>query len=157
MDKRRKRFIKGWMNRAADQLERARDHLNAPMEFSECVQACQQCIELSVKSILFALKIEYSRGHGWDRQQFSSLAKRIRHAEFIGNVIAHNLDPIRLPRLLLLARFWAQFYLPAKYEFEIGHLPPTETLLDREEAALALRHAEECYCAASQMKYLSRR
>jgi HEPN domain-containing protein len=64
MDKKKKKIIEGWMDKDANQLERARDHLNAQMQFSECVQACQQCIELSIKSVLSALDIQYSRGNG---------------------------------------------------------------------------------------------
>lgn len=50
--------------------------------------------------------------------------------------------------------FWAQFYITAKYGFEAEHLASARDLFNKEEAELALRHADECYRAASQFIYL---
>jgi hypothetical protein len=60
-----------------------------------------------------------------------------------------------LPRLLLLMNLWGQFYLPAKYGFEAGHLAPAQDLFREKEAELAVEHATECHRAASELRYLS--
>ena len=62
---------------------------------------------------------------------------------------------IRLPRLLFLMNFWAQFYITAKYGFEAGYLASARDLFNREEADLVVKHADECYRAASQLRYLN--
>ena len=125
------------------------------MQFSEYIEACQECIELSVKSILSLLDVEHSANHGWDREQFSKIAKQIQESRLVDKLAEQNLAHIRLPRLLFLANFWAQFYLPAKYGFQSGYLAPAQALFDREEAVLAMHHAEQCYHAALQLRYLS--
>jgi hypothetical protein len=51
---------------------------------------------------------------------------------------------IRIPRLLFLLNFWAQFYITAKHGFEAEDLASAQELFEREEAELAVRHAEEC-------------
>ncbi len=61
---------------------------------------------------------------------------------------------LRLPRLLFLLNFWAQFYITAKYGFEAEHLASAQALFEREEAELALRHAEECLQAATRVRFL---
>ena len=155
MDKSRRRILEGWIDKASTQLQAARDHLGSYMQFSECIEACQECIELSVKSVLSFLDIEYPSSHGLNREQFSKIAKQIQDKKLVDKLEEQNLGHIRLPRLLFLANFWAQFYLPAKYGFQAGYLAPAQALFDREEAVLATQHAEQCYSAASQMRYLS--
>ena len=49
--------------------------------------------------------------------------------------------------------FWGQFYLTAKYGFEAEYLASAQELFKAEEAQLAVRHAEECYRAASALRY----
>jgi len=53
-----------------------------------------------------------------------------------------------------MINFWAQFYNTAKYGLEAGYLAPAKDLFKREEAELAVKHAEECHSAASQLRYL---
>ena len=155
MDKSKRRVAEGWIDKAANQLSAARNHFNSYMQFSECIEACQECVELSVKSILTLLNVEYSANHGWDKEQFSKIAKQIQDSRLVDKLVERNFGHIRLPRLLLLANFWAQFYLPAKYGFQSGYLAPAQALFDREEAALAIQHAEECHRAAFVLRYLS--
>lgn len=155
MDKSKRRMIEGWIDKASNQLQVAKEHLKSYTRFSESIEASQECIELSVKSILSLLDIDYPPSHGWSREQFSSIAKQIQERQLLDKLAAQNLSHIRLPRLLFLANFWAQFYLPAKYGFEAGYLAPAQDLFAKEEADLAARHAEECYRAASELRYLS--
>jgi len=154
VEKAKRRIVEGWVDTAANQLQAAKSHLNSYMQFAECIQAAQQCIELSLKSILLLLGVDYGSSHGLDQPQFSKLAKQIQDSDLVDRLAAQNLAHIRLPRLLLLANLWAHFYQPAKYGLQSGYLAPAKDLFDREEATLALRHAEECYSAAIQVKCL---
>ncbi len=61
---------------------------------------------------------------------------------------------IRLPRLLLLLNFWAEFYIIAKYGFRVEHLASARDLFEKGEAELSVRHAHECLNAARQLRYL---
>lgn len=69
------------------------------------------------------------------------------------STIPHHV--VSLPRLLFLLNFWAQFYITAKYGFEAEYLAPAKDLFKEKEAELAVQHAQECYQAASHLKYLS--
>lgn len=156
MDKSKRKMIEGWIDKASNQMQVAREHLKSYTRYSESIQASQECIELSVKSILSLLNIEYTPSHGWSKEQFSKIAEQIQERHLLDRLAAQKLNYIiRLPRLLLLANFWAQFYLPAKYGFEAGYLAPAQDLFTKEEADLAVQHAEECYRAASHLRYLS--
>ena len=61
---------------------------------------------------------------------------------------------VRLPRLLFLLNFWAQFYITAKYGFEAEYLASAQNLFEKAEAELAIRHAEECSLAATILRSL---
>lgn len=70
---------------------------------------------------------------------------------------AQNLNHnVPLPRLLLLMNFWGQFYLPAKYGFEVEQLASAQDLFRLEDANLAVHHAEECYGAALTLRHLDK-
>ena len=151
----KRRIAEGWIEKAGNQLQAAKEHLKSHTRYSEAVQASQECVELSVKSILALLGVEYPSTHGWDREQFSKIAKQVRDGQLMEKLSTQNLSyAIRLPRLLLLANFWSQFYLPAKYGFEAGYLAPAQDLFDKQEAELAAQHAEECWRAALELRYL---
>jgi len=149
-------MIEGWIDKAGNQLQAAKYHLKSYYRCSESIEASQECVELSVKSILSLLEIEYHLSHGWNREQFSSIAEQIQKKQLLEKLTAQNLyNSSRLPRLLLLANFWAQFYLPAKYGFEAGYLAPAQDLFTKQEAELAVQHAEECYRAVLELRYIS--
>ena len=154
----KRRMIEGWIDKASNQLQVAKEHLKFPAQDSEVIQAAQECIELSVKSTLSLLDITFSHSHGWeqDKKQFTAIAKQIKKKQFIDKLTAQYLNHIvNLPRLLFLVNFWAQFYITAKYGFETEYLAPAKDLFKKEEAELAVRHAQECYQAASHLRYLS--
>ncbi|OHB54134.1 MAG: hypothetical protein A2173_01080 [Planctomycetes bacterium RBG_13_44_8b] len=156
MDKSKRRMIEGWIDKVGNQLQSAKDHLKSYCRYSESIEASQECVELSVKSILSLLDIEYPLSHGWNREQFSIIAEQIQKRQLLEKITSQNLyHSSHLPRLLLLANFWAYFYLPAKYGFEAGYLASAQDLFTKQEAELALHHAEECYRAASELRYLS--
>jgi len=149
-------MLEGWIDKANHQLQAAKDHLKSSYRYSESVEASQECVELAVKSVLCFLGIEYSLSHGWNKEEFSRIAKQIQDKRLLDKIKEQNLyHSSRLPRLLLLANFWAHFYLSAKYGFEAGYLAPAQDLFGRQEAELAVQHAEECYRAASELRYIS--
>jgi len=156
VDTRKRRMIEGWIDKAGNQLQTAKDHLKSYYRYSESIEASQECIELSVKSVLSILEIEYPPTHGWNKEEFSRIARQIQKRQLLDRLKAQGLYySSRLPRLLLLANFWAQFYLPAKYGFESGYLAPPQDLFTKQEAELAVQHAEECYQAALELRYLA--
>ncbi len=155
----KRRTIEGWINKASNHLQIARDYLKGRTRHSEVAEAAQECIELSVKSILSLLDIEYPLSHGWeqDKKQFAAIARQIRDRELLDRLAAHYLDStIPLPRLLFLANFWAQFYKTAKYGFQVESLASARDLFDIGEAELAVKHAEECHRAVSCLFYLEK-
>lgn len=157
MNKTRRKTIEGWIDKASNQLLAAREHLKS-FRYSEAIEAAQECVELSVKSILSLLDIKYSRSHEWapNKKEFAGIAQQIQERQLLDKLAKQYLDQtIRLPRLLFLMNFWAQFYITAKYGFEAEHLASAHELFNKEEAELAVQHADECYRAASQLRYLN--
>jgi len=150
-------MIEGWVDKAYNQLQAAREHAKSYTQYSEAIQAAQECVELSVKSVLSLLGITFSPSHGWepDKKQFASIAEQIQKRRLIDKLTAQYFNhTVNLPRLLFLMNFWAQFYSTAKYGYEAGDLAPAKDLFGKGETELALQHAQECYAAASQLRYL---
>jgi len=156
MSKIKRKTIEGWIDKAWNQLQAAKEHLKL-YKYSEAIEAAQECIELSVKSVLSLLDIKYSPKHGWtpESKDFAEIARQIQDRQLLDKLTEQHLAyTIRLPRLLFLMNFWAQFYITAKYGFEIEYLASPRDLFEKGEAELAVQHAEECYTAAQQLKYL---
>lgn len=154
----KRRMTEGWIDKASNQLQAAKEHLKSPSQYSEAIQAAQQCIELSVKSILSFFDVTFSPSHGWeqDKKQFAAIAEQIQKKQLIEKLTAQYLNhAVNLPRLLFLLNFWAQFYITAKYGFEAEYLAPARDLFKQKEAELAVQHAEECYQAATHLRYLN--
>lgn len=145
--------MEGWIDKASNQLQTAKDHLKSQYRYSESIEASQECVELSVKSILSLLNIEYPFSHDWDNKQLSKIAEQIKKKQILEKMKAQYF-PSYLPRLLFLMNFWAQFYLTAKYGFQNEYLASAQDLFKKQEAELAIKHAEECYQAASTLRYL---
>jgi len=144
----------GWTTKARIRLDTARNHL-ASFHHSEAVQASQECVELSVKALLSYLQIRFDYVHGWRGKSLESIAQQIEERQLLARLDEHTLAHIRLPRLLFLADFWAQFYLTAKYGLQAGYLASAQDLFDRDQADLAVKHANECWSAAWQIANLS--
>ncbi len=159
MDKSKRRMIEGWIDKASNQLQVARDDLESRTRDSEAIEAAQECIELSVKAILSMLDIKYPPKHWWDQEKkdLDNIAGQIQQRQLQDRLAAQYLEhTIRLPRLLFLVNFWAQFYTTAKYGFHVHDLAPAQDLFRKQEAELAVGHAEECYRAASELRYLDK-
>ncbi|MBI4190313.1 MAG: HEPN domain-containing protein [Betaproteobacteria bacterium] len=151
-----RRIIEGWIDKARNQLQSAKQHLESRVRWSESVEASQESVELSVKAILSLLQIEFPLTHGWNNEALARIADQIQKRQLLLKLRGQNnlYWAARLPRLLLLTNFWAQFYLPAKYGMEAGRLAPPQDLFEEDEAKLAVQHAEECYRAVSELRYL---
>lgn len=153
------RLVEGWTDKASNQLNSAKQHFKSQVYYSEAIQAAQECIELSVKSILLQLNITFSQSHGWgpDKKQFNNIAEQIQNRQLIKRLTDQHLNySVDLPRLLFLVNFWSHFYITAKYGFEAGYLASAKDLFKREEAELAIQHANECYQAASLLRHLDK-
>lgn len=158
INKGKSKIIEGWIDKASNHLEVAKEHLKSYNRYSEAIEASQECVELSVKSILLLLNIEFSRTHGWDlnKKEFENIAQQIQKRQLQDKLATQHINHILdLPRLLFLANFWAQFYIAAKYGLEVGNLASAKDLFKKHEADLAVQHAEECYRAASHLRYLN--
>lgn len=157
MNDSKRKVIEGWIDKASNHLQTAREHLKSYSKYSEAIEASQECVELSVKSILSLLNIKFSRSHGWDqnKREFEDIAEQIQKRHLQDKLATEHVNHIvDLPRLLFLANFWAEFYLAAKYGFEVGNLASARDLFKKQEAELAVQHAEECHRAATHLKYL---
>ena len=156
MDETQRKTIEGWIEKASNQLQAAREHLkSSPYRTSEAIQAAQQCIELSVKSILSLLRVKYPKAHEWasEKEPFATIARQIQERKLLEKLASQHLEhPIPLPRLLLLMSFWGHFDLTSKYGFEAEYLASAQELFKPEEAKLAVQHAEECWRAALALR-----
>ena len=156
MNDTQRKTIEGWIDKASNQLQDAKEHSKSSYRCSEAIQAAQQCIELSVKSILSLLRVKYPKAHEWasEKEPFAAIARRIQEMKLIDKLANQHLNhTMPLPRLLLLMNFWGQFYLVSKYGFEAEYLASAQDLFKPKEAKLAVQHAEECYCAVSALRY----
>jgi HEPN domain-containing protein len=159
MNTNKRKMTEGWIDKASNQLQAAKQHLKSFTQYSEVIEAAQECVELSVKSILSLLNIKYTRSHDWlpNKKEFDNIAEQIQNRRLLDKLAKLNLDhTIRLPRLLFLMNFWAQFYITAKYGFEAEYLSSARDLFNKEEAELAVKHAGECLRAASELRYLNK-
>jgi HEPN domain-containing protein len=150
MHKNQRKTIEGWIDKANNQLAAAREHFSR-FEHSECVQAAQQCVKLSLKAVTAVLGLEYPRTHSWKPEDLTGIAKQLQAKSLLDSVAERGL-PIRLPRLLLLAKFWGELYILAKYGMQDGLLASARDLFEREEAELAIKHAGECSLAACSLR-----
>jgi len=134
----KEQLAQGWLESASNlrwEAERLKDFAPA-----ESVAASQRCIELAVKSMFAIFGVEFDKEHQIKQEDFSQLMDKV----------PENLEYLRFPRLLLLEQFWAKFRSVAEYGFEILGVPQGK-LFGKEEAELALKHAQECHWAASQL------
>lgn len=157
MNDSRRKTIDGWIDKASNQSQAAEKYLSTHIQYSESIEAAQECIELAVKAVLAILNIEFPPSHEWkpDKREFAGIAHQIQERQLLHKLAKQYLDnSVRLPRLLFLMNFWAQFYITAKYGFEAEYLASAKDLFGKEEAELAVRHAKECLSAANLLRYL---
>lgn len=153
MDESKRNLIDGWLNKASNHLNTAREHVKCYVLISDAIQAAQVCVELSVKAALTILEITFPRSHGWNEKQLREIAEEIEKRQLLARLKEQSLNHIRLPRLLTLVNFWEQFYIQAKYGIEAGNLAPAQELFEKAEADLAIAHAEECLRQANELRH----
>jgi HEPN domain-containing protein len=153
MDKSKRRVVDGWVEKASTHLRTAREHVASSVYYSDAVQESQVCVELSVKAILAYLDVDFPKTHGWDKEKLGKIADQVQKRCLLDRLAERHLY-IQLPRLLFLANFWDQFYLQAKYGMEAGYLASAQELFSRDEAELAVKHANECHHAATILRFL---
>jgi HEPN domain-containing protein len=132
-------MAESFLRRAWNKLDEAREHLKK-FNYSESISASQECIELSVKAIFLLFQEKYPRKHEFSEEEFEKILQ----------MIPAQLKYLDLPKIYLYSKFWSQFYTVAKYCLEklgVG----ADKLFGEEEAKLALKHAEKCESAASQL------
>ena len=130
MDDNKRNLIDGWLKKASNHLDVAREQVKSCYRISEAIQAAQVCVELSVKAILSILEIDFPPSHGWNEKQLRQIAEQIDKRQLLRKLKEQYLDHIRLPRVLVLVNFWEQFYIQAKYGIEAGSLAPAQDLFD---------------------------
>jgi hypothetical protein len=160
MNKTKRKTIEGWIDKATNQLAAAGVHVKAVGQYSEATQAAQQCVELSVKSILSLLDIRFSKSHEWapDKKEFSAITEQLQQRCLLDGLADQHLDyTLRLPRLLFLLNFWAQFYITAKYGFEATHLASAKDLFEKDEGEPAIRRADEPAASAFHFRTVPQR
>jgi HEPN domain-containing protein len=155
VDDNKRNLISGWLDKASTHLQTAREHVKSHYRISEAIQAAQVCVELSVKTALTVLEIDFPPSHGWNEKQLRQIAEQIEKRQLLARLKEQHLGHIRLPRLLILVNFWEQFYIQAKYGIEAGNLAPAKDLFDKPEAELAISHAEECLRHANELRFAS--
>jgi len=156
MDKNLRKKLEGRKDKASKQL-RIADECLKRNEYSESVQASQESIELSIKTILSLLAIEFPTSHEWkpESKQFENIAIQIRDRKIVERIDDAHLYNLRLPRLLFIFNFWGQFNTVAKYGYEKGDLASARDLfIFDDEAKLAFKHANECDMALTNLFYL---
>jgi HEPN domain-containing protein len=153
MSENKYRMVDGWLEKAFAHLQTAEEQVKSYYRVSEAIQAAQTCVELAVKAALSILEIEYPPSHGWNEKQLKGIAEQIENRNLLARLKDHQLAHVNLPRLLILANFWDQFYIQAKYGIEAGNLAPAQELFQKPEAELAVAHARECHQAAGVLRH----
>ncbi len=155
MDESKLKMIDGWIKKASNKFYHAKDLIESRTQFSEVIQESQECIELSVKSLLLLLEIDFPHKHGWDldSNQISEIIKKLKSKRVNEIIETKNLQyVVHLPRLLFLINFWSKFYIAAKYGISKEYFASADELFQKDEAELSIKHADECYRAVTNLR-----
>ena len=133
-------MAESFLKRAWNKLDEAKKHLES-WHYPESISASQD-IELSIKAIFMLLQEKYLKRHEFSEEEFEAILKKI----------PEKLKYLDFHKLYLYSKFWLSFYTVAKYGLEKIGVGP-EKLFEKEEAELALKHAEKCYYGARQLEY----
>lgn len=131
---------RSFLSRVSNKFNEAKDHFKS-YHYSESISASQECIELSLKAVFLLLGEKYTKRHWFKENEFKKILKKI----------PDELKYLDFPKLYLYSKFWESSRPIAKYGFEslgIG----ADKLFGKEEAGLALKHAEKCKNAADQLE-----
>jgi HEPN domain-containing protein len=134
-------MAESFLERAGHKLDEAREHLKM-FHYAESISSSQECIELSIKAIFLLSQEEYPKKHEFDEEEFERVLSRI----------PRSLEYLEFHKVYLYSKFWLQFYTVAKYGLEklgVG----ADKLFEKEEAELAIKHAERCRYVAQRLFY----
>ncbi len=132
-------MAESFLTRAGHELEDARTH-HSNLHYAESITSSEQCIELSLKAVFLLLEEEYPKRHYFTDDEAEKLLQRV----------PKELEYYDFPRLFLFSKLWSTFHTVAKYGDEklgIG----AEKLFKKEEADLALHHADKCLLAGKRL------
>ena len=121
-----------WLMKGRRRLQEAEIYLKQD-RYSESVSASQECIEFSVKAIFSFFNVEFTKEHKIREQKFKEVYNKIPQ---------ECKEKYNYPRIYLLSNFWSEFYIEAKYGFEILKIG-SDKIFEKGEADLALQHAYE--------------
>jgi len=133
-------MAESFLKRAWNKLDEAKKRLES-RHYPESISASQECIELSIKAIFMLLQEKYPKKHEFSEEEFEAILKKI----------PERLEYLDFHKLYLYSKFWLSFYTVAKYGLEKIGVGP-EKLFEKEEAELALKHADKCYYGARQLE-----
>jgi HEPN domain-containing protein len=121
----------GYVSQAMNRIRSAEGLLQQGY-YAGCVQDSQHAIEFLAKCVFLVQGRPYPKEH------------KIPEDEFLDAIMGLPPEAKNLPlaRLYLLHVFWFNFYSQAKYGLETL-TAPAETLFQKAEAELALKHAQE--------------
>jgi HEPN domain-containing protein len=149
-----KKFVESFIKRAGKRFEEAKKYLEGYFpSYPESISASQECIEFSLKAIFLMLLNKYPKEHWISKHELQEVMERI--SEISKNkkseLLQWRINIEDFPKLYLYSEFWQKFYTVAKYgDEELGI--PAEKLFGKEEADLALKHAEKCRNLASAIQ-----
>jgi HEPN domain-containing protein len=136
------KMAESFLKRAWNKLDEAKNQLKS-YRYPESLSASQECIEMSIKGIFLLLQEKYPKKHEFEEEEFVALLEKVpKNPEF---------EYLNFPQLYLFSKFWSNFYTVAKYGYEKLGIGP-EKLFEKEEAELALKHADKCLHAANRLE-----
>ena len=115
------------------------------LHYDMAISASQECIEFSVKATFLLLVGNYQEQHLPSEKEFQKMLSSA----------PPQMIYISFPRLWMLMKFWAAVYKNAKYgskELKVS----ADRLFEKEDAELALKHAEYAYGAADSVRWWRR-
>lgn len=131
------------VNRSLDELRKEIDgHVSSP---STVITQCQQCIEISAKSIFKLMGYNFPTSH--DIELSHDRTQNLLQADFPEHFAFRD----EVPRVMFLTQFWHEFYETSKYGNEEVNLPPSD-LFEDSDAEKAYQDARQCYKVANSLK-----
>lgn len=133
-------MAESFLKRASIKFDEAERQLK-DLHHDVSINASQECIELSIKALFVLLTESYPKKHEFEDKEFERLLDRV----------PEHLKDLNFPRVYVLHKFWSGFmYTAAKYGSAALATGP-EKLFHKEEAELAVTHAENCRFAGSML------
>ena len=152
------KYAENLIKKADDLLSQSKEALKRYTSYSNIIANCQSAIELSTKAIFNLMGLEFPKSHQLlfeqkkEGKEIREDVKKLLQSNFPKNFTYKK----ELPRVIFLTYFWGQFYTIAKYGIDELNIPPDE-LFKREDAELAVNHAELCVRVANNLFYHRKR